>query len=115
MGRTIGLLHAALRFARSGGMSDTAAKELNELVARMFGDSLELDQLKQKPPPIKRLKEEYRPIVECAFSLLSAGKKRRGMAGIIKRKLGLNLSEKQILRILDEQMPLLFEILSREK
>ncbi len=118
LAKTIALFHLALLDARKGGMSESDVKELTELVAQMFRDSLELDQLKQKPPRIKRLKEEYRPIVDCAFSLVWAGKNRRGMAGIIKRRLKLRRSEKQILRILDDQMPLLFETLetlSREK
>jgi hypothetical protein len=108
IGKTAGLVHFALRCARQGGLSEAAAKELNELIARLLGDSIKLHELQEIPPTVWRYdSEKYWPILECAMTLLFAGKKRRGMAGIIKRQLRSDLSEKQILRILHEFMPAL--------
>jgi hypothetical protein len=106
LGRTVGLLHFALRCARQGGMPATAATELNELVAQLFGESLELEQLQQKPSSVRRLDtQKYFAIIECALDFLCSGKSPRGLAARIKRKLRISLSEKQINRVLDEWMP----------
>ena len=104
---TVGLWHAAAKCALHGGMSQEAIAQLNERLAELCRDSLELLRLKQKPNPAKRLvpSDRDRQILLCALEFLSAGKMAWGLAGRVKRKLRSRLSVRQINRVLDQWMP----------
>jgi hypothetical protein len=104
-GRTVGLLHVALRCARKGGMRDEEAAALNERIAELVMENLRLRELRKKPRRSTQLESE-REILACAWELLVKERKpERGLAGRIKRRLKLKrleISERHINRILDQ-------------